>query len=156
MRRRLDRIDATVMSGNTNRTRHVRPDAQSGPAKRKERGLAARRPAGRVPGRVRVRRPPPDIGGRLKGKERDRHVRFDERVGTGVAQEPHDRGVLLEGDQPGRTGIAHARREPGDAHGVLQADGHAGEGARPVALPREGLRLGYHHLGQAVCFPVRF
>ena len=144
------------MSGNTNRTRHIRPDAKSGPAKREERGLAARRPAGRVGGRVRVRRPPPDIGGRLKGKERDRHVRLDERVRTGVVQEPHDRGVLLEGDQPERIGIPQAGRKAGDAHGVLQADGHAGEGARPVARPREGLRLGYHHLGQAVCLPVCF
>jgi len=37
LRRCLDRIDATVMSGDANGTRHVRPDAQSGAAIRKKR-----------------------------------------------------------------------------------------------------------------------
>src|SRR6266403_875575 len=142
------------MSGDTDRTRHICPDAQSGAAKCKKCGFATCRPTGGVLRRVRVSGSPPDIGERFKGEKSDRNVGFDKWISTSIAQEPDNRSVLLKRDQPGGTRISDGRRKTGDAHGVFHADGHSGEKTCPVALPRRGLCLGYHHLSQTVCFPM--
>jgi|SRR6267142_2444174 len=76
---------------------------------------------------MRICGPAPNIGGGFKGKECDRHVRFDERIGTGIAQEPDNRSIFLKRYEPGWTGISDAGCEPGDEHGVLDADEHPGE-----------------------------
>jgi hypothetical protein len=145
LRRCLDRMDAAVMSRNANGTRHVRPDAQSGATIRKERRLATRGPARRVFGRVWVRGSPPDIGGRFKRKESNRDVCLDERIGTGITQDPNNRSILLERDLTGRTGISNTRCKASDAHGIFHADGHPSKGTCLVAAARPSLSLLYHH-----------
>ena len=115
----LDCMDTAVMSWNANGTRHVRPDPQSRAATRKERRLATRRPTRRVFGRGRVCGSPPDIRGRFKRKKSNWDICLDERIGTGVTQDPNNRGILLERDQTGRTGISDTRCKAGDAHGVF-------------------------------------
>jgi hypothetical protein len=73
-------------------------------------------------GRVRVRGPPPDIGGGFEGQQGDRDVRFDERIGAGIAQELDDRSISLKRDEPGRIGASDAGCEAGGAHGVFDAN----------------------------------
>ncbi len=123
MRRCLNCIDAAVVSRDANGTRHVRPDTQSGTAIGEECRRATCRSTGSVFSRVRICGPSPDIRRGFEGKQSNRNVRFDERIGTSIAQEPDDRGILLKRDQPGRTGISDTRCKPCDPHGVFHADG---------------------------------
>jgi hypothetical protein len=116
MRRRLDRIDAAVMMGcEGSPPRHIRcpvwpPHERSAASPPVDRQECARRDVGSWTGPRHPRRIQ-----RKKGKECDRHVCFDERICTGIAQEPDNRSILPKGYEPGWAGISDAGCEPGEA-----------------------------------------